>query len=1073
MAQDHASLRAPPDLARRVVARTAQRSDAATSAGPPARSLPQRLGNSGTQALAARLVARSSGSPAAPATTQATDRLSMSSLGDAPVREAENGAGQLARMADLSPHADGLPPTGSLSGPVVQRRCRECEEESKRASGVESHPIQASLTVRKPGDAFEQEADRVAETVMRMPAPPSRAPAISSLSSATRAQSKESAAPSPLVTPEVEGNVRALQSEGSPLPPASREFFESRLGADFSQVRVNTGARAQETSKSLGARAFTVGQSISFGAGQYAPESNEGKHLLAHELTHVVQQESGVRRAGAPVQRSVSEGPHLQAAWYNFDIPFTDYQFDPSLEGIKTAATVVKDAAGEALKWIVDKIKSLVYAGIDWLRERWNAIQQFASSVWEAAKTAFANIIGFLISPLSFLADAILSFDPEALRRAWARFSGLLTTVANGFKAMTSGVLDQVNRIWRGISGFATSLLNRVVGMTDSFLFRKLPDTLQRIAFSVIDQLRRIWKSIDDGWTLVFNKIKAWIDGAIDVVFGFVRRVLSFGINVVIVGIIQFGQIILFLKDLFSNPKKYVEILASRALHAFDPVEAQFAGLVAKYCGGAKTPAATPGPTLALHRAPTAPEAKRSAGWDEICVGVAGMMIKKWDAFKEHPLAVISDLLMDMINPIVGDIKDIVQLFGDIKKIVTGPLSAGSLEELWTSLLKILDIPILVYRTVVSILMRTLMLPLIVASFIPHPLVKAIAAAVGYALLAGFVEAEMLSLGQKLLLLKTGVTTQAEKEDAYNRIADSLIALAMTAVIIVIMLILHFIASLLKGVYNFVKGKVLRIEPVPGEAKGGSMAGKGGTGEASTEGETPKATPDADLGFENSKRVLAEEPTTDGKHKIKVIEGGECLYCTSCGDLIKEYAIELSDPKSASILGELDAAEEISNPKIKAKRMTMIEEKLAKLRQENPHPIDPALAREARINLLGRDPAKAGKVTPGSLREAEVAVSLEEKGEVKGPIQRDPSGAADFIDGDGKHWDVKGFNSNMPPQQGGFDLSIDVKKVDDSLTLGENVMIDTKTMNANDVSALKAEGAKPTHSWGDRVIFYP
>jgi hypothetical protein len=141
---------------------------------------------------------------------------------------------------------------------------------------------------------------------MHMPTPPLRASTISTLSSAAGAQAKEGLTPAPHVTPEVEANVRTLQSEGNPLPPASRKFFESRLRADFTQVRVNTGTRAQETVKFLGAKAFTVGQSISFGAGQYAPESNEGKHLLAHELTHVVQQESGVRRADTPVQRSAT-----------------------------------------------------------------------------------------------------------------------------------------------------------------------------------------------------------------------------------------------------------------------------------------------------------------------------------------------------------------------------------------------------------------------------------------------------------------------------------------------------------------------------------------------------------------------------------------------------------------------------------------------------------------------------------------------------------------------------------------------------------------------------------------------
>src|SRR6185503_16741701 len=172
----------------------------------------------------------------------------------------------------------------------------------------------------------------------------------------------------------------------------------------------------------------------------------------------------------------------------------------------------------------------------------------------------------------------------------------------------------------------------------------------------------------------------------------------------------------------------------------------------------------------------TPAEAKRSASWSEIGNGVLEMMGKKWREFKSNPLSIITGLLLDLVLPIVGNVKDIIQLFKDIKKIVTGPLSAGSLEELWTSLLQILDIPILIYHTVVSILMRTLMLPLIVATFIPHPLVKGIAAAVGYALLGAFVQAEGLNLAQKLLLLKTGVTTKAQKEEAYNRIADSLIA---------------------------------------------------------------------------------------------------------------------------------------------------------------------------------------------------------------------------------------------------------------------------------------------------------
>jgi hypothetical protein len=763
----------------------------------------------------------------------------------------------------------------------------------------------------------------------------------------------------------------------------------------------------------------------------------------------------------------------IQRAWYNFNIPFTDYQFDPSLEGLKTAANVVKDTAESALDWIVDEIKSAVNSGVAWLQDKWNSLEELGSSALKAAEDTFDNIAGLVKSPFTFLADAIMNLDEKAVAKTWETFSGMITTAANSFKAATDGLLESINKGWGAISGFATTLLNRVASLTENFVFKKLPQSLQDIALGAVNWLKGVWKDINDKWTRLYNKVKSWVDGAIDKVTGFVRKVASFGINVVIDGIVQFGKLVLFLKDLFSNPQKYIAIMAEKSVQAFDGVEGRFAGLVAQYFGGGKTaevPARTA--TTRVQRQPAPPstaaapaEAKTSASWGEIGHGIAVMMGKKWNAFKSNPMAVILQMLLDMVLPIVGNIKDIVQLFKDIKTIVTGPLSAGSLDELWTSILKILDIPILIYHTIVSILMRTLMLPLIVATFIPHPLVKAIAAAVGYGLLGAFVQSELMNLGHKLVLLKTGLTNKSEKEEAYNRIADSLIALAMAAAIIVLILILNFLANVAKGVYSFIRGKVFNIEPTPVEGKGGTPGPEG----KGTDVDPGKA----DLGFENGKRVTAEEPTADGKHKIKITEDGECLYCTNCGSLIKEYAIELNDPKNARILADLDAADQITNPKLKARRMAQIEADLEKVRQANPQPVDPKLARQARIQLLARDPAHGGKVTPGSLREAEVAVSLEEGGKVQGPIQRDPTGAADFIDGNGTHWDVKGFNSHVPKAQGGFDVVTDAAKIDTSLAQGENVMVDTGNMTPADVNALQAEGAKPSHNWGDRVKFFP
>jgi len=92
---------------------------------------------------------------------------------------------------------------------------------------------------------------------------------------------------------------RALGGPGRPLPPAVRTGFESRFGHDFSRVRVHAGPAANEAARSVGARAFTRDRHLVFAAGQYAPETRAGRWLLAHELTHVVQQGAAGARQGA------------------------------------------------------------------------------------------------------------------------------------------------------------------------------------------------------------------------------------------------------------------------------------------------------------------------------------------------------------------------------------------------------------------------------------------------------------------------------------------------------------------------------------------------------------------------------------------------------------------------------------------------------------------------------------------------------------------------------------------------------------------------------------------------------
>jgi hypothetical protein len=144
---------------------------------------------------------------------------------------------------------------------------------------LNSGKVQAKLTIGQPGDAYEQEADQMAQQVVSSPPPHT----IQRFSTTNNTSDKEPSAP-PIVN-EVLGS-----GGGRSLDGPVRASMEDHFGQDFSQVRVHTDGRSADSAQSINAMAYTVGSDIVFGSGQYAPETTHGKRLLAHELTHVVQQ---------------------------------------------------------------------------------------------------------------------------------------------------------------------------------------------------------------------------------------------------------------------------------------------------------------------------------------------------------------------------------------------------------------------------------------------------------------------------------------------------------------------------------------------------------------------------------------------------------------------------------------------------------------------------------------------------------------------------------------------------------------------------------------------------------------
>src|SRR5258705_9573300 len=170
-------------------------------------------------------------------------------------------------------------PTSSLTG-----ECPDCLSEKH---------LQKKLSVGAADDPLEHEADRVADHVLAMPAHSAGSGA------APRIQRLPGQLNSTMIAPPAGVDHRILASSGTPLDPGLRQDMEQRFGHDFSKVRVHSDGAAEQSAREINAHAYTIGHSIVFGAGRFAPGTYEGRRLIAHELAHVVQQsDSGKARGG-------------------------------------------------------------------------------------------------------------------------------------------------------------------------------------------------------------------------------------------------------------------------------------------------------------------------------------------------------------------------------------------------------------------------------------------------------------------------------------------------------------------------------------------------------------------------------------------------------------------------------------------------------------------------------------------------------------------------------------------------------------------------------------------------------
>ena len=214
-----------------------------------------------------------------------------------------------------APHLAGLVQRSCACGGStgMMDSCESCN--AKELAGTPM--VQPRLVVGPVNDPYEQEADRVAEQVMRTPdtevaktSEASPGPVIQRLCTECEedeekvqrqsegeeeeeqsVQAKREGGPTGgEISAKQTAEIETIKSGGEPLNPSSRNFFEQRFGHDFSNVRIHSDERAAQSAKSIDAQAYTNGPHIVFGAGHYSPHTHAGQKLLAHELTHVIQQ---------------------------------------------------------------------------------------------------------------------------------------------------------------------------------------------------------------------------------------------------------------------------------------------------------------------------------------------------------------------------------------------------------------------------------------------------------------------------------------------------------------------------------------------------------------------------------------------------------------------------------------------------------------------------------------------------------------------------------------------------------------------------------------------------------------
>ncbi|HEY2031775.1 MAG TPA: DUF4157 domain-containing protein [Myxococcales bacterium] len=388
----------------------------------------------------------------------------------------------------------------------------------------------ADARVSSPHDAAEKEAEANAKLVAAMSEPEAAAPEPQQTPPpiARRAEGETHATPGTMA--EIEG----ASPLGRPLPTTVRRFMEPRFRADFSSVRIHTGEHSARLNRRLNAQAFTVGHQVFFGEDQFRPETREGKELIAHELTHTVQQ------GAAPSEVDRSMDPHVQRLGFGDILDWLagkanlipGFRMFTIVLGVNPVnMSPVERSAANILRAIVEFMPGggLIVVALDkygvfdkvgsWVESQLSSLGISGSSI-KAAVTRFIDSLG--------LSDL---FHPgDVWDRAKAIFSDPIGRIITFVEGLAAKVIEFVkDAILKPLAELASKsegwdLLCAVLGK-NPITGEAVPRTAETLigGFMKLIGQEEIWENIKKGNAVA--RAWAWFQGALEGLLGFVRQI--------------------------------------------------------------------------------------------------------------------------------------------------------------------------------------------------------------------------------------------------------------------------------------------------------------------------------------------------------------------------------------------------------------------------------------------------------------------------------------------------------------------------------------------------------------------